>query len=508
MSLEEPFQTCEEPTDSMLETESFVKKVQKLCDSVGIRLTDQSESDTRKLHLEFAPNFPMRMVIELPHEIDSALFYGVVRTYGLPGDRSDYHDFISSIWAIGLRCVDCASVRLVDIPHPIVEGELYGRYLFFDTQPAIGFISIKTPDLEKVEEILWNSRRCAMLFSDLFLALGGDHDQEEYDGAGELAWASTVAKVLGLKLSFQKTLYNSRIKPDWSYYRRNDKGISAFKFDTAIIPFFPQTIFEESKTVEGVSGVLFISEKFQNVLPNDVFKTLSKLLKAYQQKLPKDLKVITDTMIVPIESHIFVITESGIVAIEGDCGLRAFLEEKSALRFKYQEISKFLHSAIEFEWNTKLDDEKFELLILELLQRERGVEWVRKVGHSSAADGERDIVAEWYLGPAPWQEANPQEPIVKRRVIVQCKAYRDPINLSKIPNVPVILDFHNANGYLLVAFPRITPQVVDYFKTVPVRQKFWSDWWTKSEIEERLRSNLDIARRYTELFRVTGEDIA
>jgi hypothetical protein len=138
-------------------------------------------------------------------------------------------------------------------------------------------------------------------------------------------------------------------------------------------------------------------------------------------------------------------------------------------------------------------------LILDLLNREPGVNWARRVGKSSATDGGRDILVDWVVGPAPWQDATPEESMIRRRVVVQCKAYTTSINLSKLPDIPQVLDLHNATGYMLIAFPQITPQVVDYMTRVPAQRKFWADWWTHAEIEDHLRSNLDITRRYRDL---------
>ena len=186
-------------------------------------------------------------------------------------------------------------------------------------------------------------------------------------------------------------------------------------------------------------------------------------------------------------------TSGGIVSLERECGYRAFSQERDNFRQRYQAASKMLFSSITFVWQEYLDDEQFESLILDLLNREPGVTWARKVGRASASDGGRDVIAEWYLDLAPWQEVTEQRAVARKRIIVQCKAYKDSINLSKLPNIPVIVDFHNAHGYLLVVFPRVTPQVIDYMTTVSARHKFWADWWTQVEIEDRLRTNLDIA---------------
>jgi hypothetical protein len=118
-----------------------------------------------------------------------------------------------------------------------------------------------------------------------------------------------------------------------------------------------------------------------------------------------------------------------------------------------------------------------------LLNREPGVRWVRRVGTSRASDCERDLIAEWLLRPAPWESATEDQALVCRRVVVQCKAYSGSVNRSKVGDVPGTVELHDANGYLLVAYPRITPQVVDYLTKVPAKRSIWADWWTQPEIE-------------------------
>jgi hypothetical protein len=56
--------------------------------------------------IDFSCNFPMWFRIDLDTEANAALLVGVVRTYGLVGDRTDYHDLISLLWASQLRSLN------------------------------------------------------------------------------------------------------------------------------------------------------------------------------------------------------------------------------------------------------------------------------------------------------------------------------------------------------------------------------------------------------------------
>jgi len=450
----------------------------------------------------------MWLDIEFAREAQSAVLTGMVRTLGLPGDRSDYHDLISLVWAACLRAADLASVRLIDIPHPFCEGELYGRYVVFDSQPAASYVTLLAPDYERLRLIMLVSACAARIFSALFVALGGDHESEEWDvGAGE-SWAKEVAQRLRFRLDHRFTLYNKRHRPGWSYFRRSDQGVVALRFDCPFSEFLPSAIVDTPPSIlEGESGYFVQSCSIKNYIPTQCLKRLAKVLLAYDADFKTALPSLgnENVLLLPIESHLICLTRSGILSLETECGYRQFLEEREKLLSRQQAISSVLFSDANFEWSEALDDERFELLILELLNREPGVVWARKVGHSTASDAGRDILAEWYLGPAPWQDATEDGVLERKRIVVQCKTSAGSINQSKVGSIAATVELHDAQGYLLVAFPRITPQVVDYMTRVPSRRRFWADWWTRPEIEDRLRKNLDIARRYEDL--VTLKDL-
>lgn len=120
------------------------------------------------------------------------------------------------------------------------------------------------------------------------------------------------------------------------------------------------------------------------------------------------------------------------MAIESEGGYRTFNDAEAPLRRRHQREAKILHSAIRFQWERRVDDDRFEELILDILNREPGVTWVRRVGASHASDGERDLIAEWYMPPAVWESATEDHALLRRRVVIQCKARSDSINRSKL----------------------------------------------------------------------------
>jgi hypothetical protein len=485
--------------------DKFRDLLAQLGKSAGMRVSQHTDRD--RLDLEFWRGAPLWIAVDIDSEARLASVYGVVRTFGLPGDRSDYHELISAIWAIGLRMANVASVRLVDIEHPVVRGELYGRYVVPDSQPSLLYISMDHPETKDLQGFLLASTWCAYVFSVLFRTLADDPDGEEYDDEEGREWATRVARALGLRLTSQSTSYNARIQPDWLYYHREDHGITAITFDTAIAPLFSEELLGPGTDVmDGETALMVRSSEIQNAIPHAALEKLGKVLKAYELDAKpgaRDLTAGEGTLIVPTESHLFCVTDAGIVSLRTECVRRRFgVERETALR-RHREVSRFLYREVAFEWQPKLNPARYEALILDLLKADDAVRWARQVGDINASDEDRDIVADWLLPPAPWEKAHEDAAFLqRRRVVVQCKARGRPVNFSHLPNIPMVLQYHDADAYLLVADPRVTKAVVNYFTTVPQREGFWADWWTRTEVEERLRICMEILPRYTDLVRV------
>jgi hypothetical protein len=464
-----------------------------------------------QVDIEFTRHFPMWLRIDVLPQEKRAFLYGIVRTVGLPGDKSDYHDLISLVWAAALRCREVASVRLVDIPHPVVPNELHGRFVLFDKQPAASFIQLDSPDYETYEQIFDASIVAASGFSAIYRSLEGDPDAEEWNVKGATEFAEELKRQLGYKAKKDSAKYNDRYNPNWSYWRLDSRGITVFSFDANLQPLIAmQLIGSNPQTLKSVDGGWLITGPLRNAVGKKTLSITSKLLRAVGENPPRELpllKMDVNFTVIPTESHLICTYDGGILAIVADCGYDRFVAERSALAERHRAESAVLFSGTRYVWKDRVDDDRFELLILDLLAREPGVHWARKVGRSRAADAGRDILADWYLGPAPWQKADPQTPITRKRVIVQCKALAHSISLSDVGDVPVFLDLHDAQGFLLVAHPALTPQLVDYMTRVPSQRGFWADWWTTSEIEDRLRANRDIALRYTDLFDIFDETV-
>jgi hypothetical protein len=485
-----------------LHLKRFLQSIRLIAQRSGFSLRQHTDPVAADIISASAPSFPGWIRLEFDEE--SVASVGVVRTVGLPGDRSDYHDLISLIWAGCLRALNIASVRIIDVPHPELPGELWGRYILFDGQPFAMPVTLSRPDYDLIEKILTGSRLAFQTFSIVYLACDGDPDKENCDGPGAEAWVMNINEALRLKAKESEELSNHRQNPTWRYFRRNDRRIVAFHLSVNLVELLPIDSPRRSwKCVESLKGYLMTSGNIQNVIPKRLVKALGRLAQVYGFIPKKSLMAYLargDVLtIVPTESHLICFARKGIFAFECESGRHGFMIERSLLLERHLTESEILFSSVGCRWASELDGDRFESLILDLLNREPGVQWARKVGCSSAADAERDILALWLLGPSRGEQPSEKRAMVPKIIVVQVKAYQTAINLSKVPDVPKILDLHAADGYLLVAFPRVTPQVVDYMTRVPQQRRFWADWWTQAEIEERLRTSLDVVKRYPDL---------
>ena len=93
---------------------SFIETLRAHASVLGLMVSRSDHVEgTPRVKLEFWPDAPLWLIVELDVDAGVAMFYGVIRTYGLTGDRSDYHEVISALWAVGLRTAGFASVRCV-----------------------------------------------------------------------------------------------------------------------------------------------------------------------------------------------------------------------------------------------------------------------------------------------------------------------------------------------------------------------------------------------------------
>jgi len=184
-----------------------------------------------------------------------------------------------------------------------------------------------------------------------------------------------------------------------------------------------------------------------------------------------------------------------------DCGIHAFNQARSRIQPRHTLERRFLFPPVTFTWEDAPDDDRFEELVLELLQVEPEICRARRTGSSRDGDQGRDLIIEW--DTIPLSSETPRAPggLVRRRVVGQCKASSKAVGKSQVHDIRDTVDRHEGTGYFLATSSWITNDLVSHLDILKQRGSIWTEWWTRAEIEVRLRRNSEIAARYTSIVR-------
>lgn len=161
-----------------------------------------------------------------------------------------------------------------------------------------------------------------------------------------------------------------------------------------------------------------------------------------------------------------------------------------------------LFTDMSFIWSEKIDGNEFERFVHAILLRESGVKRVRRVGTDNESDGGRDLMAVWRTLLPDQMLKSEQNPYIDRNIIVQCKAHKKAVNRRIFPAIRDTIEHYNADGYFIVVSSDLTTELTEHLEKLRNGGKYWVEWWTRSEIEDRLRANLDIVSRFPNIVQI------
>jgi len=189
-----------------------------LSEETGLLLSDRLPSSPN-ITLQFTPAFPLWLNVEIDEEEDIAFIYASVRAHGIDGDKSDYHDLLSAIFAVSLRLSNVASSRLLKIEMAdILPGEIYSCNIFFDKQPPTTFINLNQPDFASIRRLLEASVLAAWITSRVWSLSGEGQSEEGCSYDEESGWASKVGSSLRVKPGSKNADHYARRNPSWEYF--------------------------------------------------------------------------------------------------------------------------------------------------------------------------------------------------------------------------------------------------------------------------------------------------
>lgn len=432
---------------------------------------------------------------------ESHFIWGVVRTTGwtFEGDRTDIHDVLSLIWGGVLRAFGLGSVFLVDEPHVIVPGEIGARHLVFKQCPW------SLADNRFVTARKSMNAWSAFVFHLLDAVF--DWDRERDFSRPDLIYQAYEPKPpdeIARYLRFPNDIKVCRRSfPRWTYFASHDRGVTIItmpkirvsSLKAILTPFAP-------KTVKGETAYAMFANGIPNAVPYASEKRARKLLSLVNDRFD-------DLIILPLDSHCLFIGNKTIIALRGAYGREPFECERQAFISRRQSENQVFFSESVIVWQVPLVAGDFEKLCLDLLRREPGVIRAKPVGTANDRDGGRDILVDWDIPTPHAPKADDQSPDDKNeikfggtktlRVIAQVKSRLKTIGKNHVRDIRDTVEHYQADGFLLIAYPRISSALVDHLDTLGSQNKTRTDWWEISDIEERLRRHPDIAKRYPSL---------
>lgn len=432
-------------------------------------------------------------------------FYFWVRTnsWHYIDERTDIHDSVSVLLSGWCKINNGFASALYDVTHPVMPElssfEVYARYIVPSQIPQ-EYIDLTGKDtLSLYRHLIMEVWMFEKTFWNMF---GG-------------CPCAACKKALNLKYEFKNKLgkrlqtkidqifdevedYNLKDRqfPTWKYYRNFNKGISIIYSET--ISKFLRSLSSSKENIESVNGELLVEGFLRHFVPEKIKNDTHRIFKVLEHSQRKEINYLV------LENKIIAIGDRYSLVFDADSGLQSFKTERDILKNRHNKEYHLLFKPSEINWATKIDDSDFEDLIAELLRREPNVSHVRKVSHTNESDGKKDLIIDLKVLPNNYQklpeEINPYSII---KVIVQCKAYQKAVSKSDVTDIRDTIEDYNYNGFLLVVSSYTTRNLTEHLDKLRNKNQFWIDWWTKQEIEEKLKLHEDLLFKFPRVFTVS-----
>jgi hypothetical protein len=447
----------------------------------------------------------IKLQCDFPHGEDVVVPIVFIRTssWVYNGERTDLHDCISQLFGGFLRCTEPnISVALWDYPNPVayIEGELYARWLVIE-QPFRMSLALSEESLDTLVMFLVRIRafwECIMMCGGVTTDANGEPVLSS-DWRGCLPWARRMARIQGERLRDPGVQFNRRKTLTWNYYRSERKGVSLIwspPFCAGLHEYFKLLLDKHPRAFDSTNGKLISSTNgVANVIHAKDERRIKRLFSALNARHKQSY------ILVPLENSIVAFGRHHTLFVSTDCSRKAFEIEREKLLERHRRESNLLFPTVEFEWQERIDDEEFELLVRDMLNREPGMHRVRKAGHSRERDRGRDLLAEWVTTPRRQHEVDDLRTVrIPRSVVVQCKATSKKLGKGEVIDIRDTIEEHKADGFMVVTSSFLTGALVNHLELMRSEHRYFIDWWTRNEMEDRLKFYPDLVRRYKGVF--------
>jgi hypothetical protein len=451
---------------------------------------EESANGRFRIFTDHASGITLFLEVKSPTDFT---FYFLERTYDIlyNGDRTDVHVVMSLMFASFLREFNCEmSCSLFDIPHPVIDDEIWGRYIMPEQTPLLLGIT----DWNKLTDAISKIILSMAMWRELFWSIAGcpceeclkkdgiENNIREYDLPSELNHSEN-----GLLKSTTSLNSGNRSRPDWSYFYDMKSEITVTKSES--LSTFLEAIHNlsksKSKTVKGLNGKFVFQGELKNYLADSYIAEFKKLFKALKHKPSSE-----GFRIFPLENMIVSVSKPYIIALGRLCGIHKFKTERESLRNRHNRESELLFPVALFEWHEDTCPEQFEGLIKALLEREPNVVSVRKVSPINQGDVGRDLLIEWNIrNERIASKVHPPTSLIK--VVGQCKSSNKSVGKNKVLDIRDTVESHSAQGYFVAVSTQISAPLTKKLEDLQSKG-IWTEWWNRDDIEIRLSKNQDL----------------
>ena len=327
------------------------------------------------------------------------------------------------------------------------------------------------------------------------MACGWSDAEPAYESSGEVeGWAKEVSQAVDEELD-NRVKFNIRAAPNWLFYRSIHRNISILGSPNIVAAMEAMLCSEvPGSQIRAINRRLFVSDRVRSAAPLRAEQWARKVLGQL------DGGEIDRFLIVPVENRLIVSGGAHVIALTRDCGEQAFREERARVERRHRHEARVLFRPSRYVWKERIDADRFESFVQDLLVREPGVIRVRKVGRTRDPDRGKDLIADWLTPPsAGTLVPEKSAPTVPRKILVQAKGMKKSVGKKDVIDIRDMLDDHGASGYFLAVSSQITSDLTDHLDRMRDEGKYWVDWWNRIEIEERLNGHVDILARYPDL---------
>lgn len=429
---------------------------------------------------------------------EQEFYYPIIyfRTHFGLGERTDLHEIVPMVAMLFFRMSGKFSFRILGQHNEWsdIEDELYGTFIF-PSQPISERIRISSnDDIKELVGILLGFLLLQKKGVELFGVVEGEEQDYGWKGERLNSWVEKVKNAIG---SDVPCVYNERRNPSWYYFRSFSAGISVVKSETLprALRLLNEQYKDKHKTIDGVTGKLFMSGDIKNFVEKDNLKQAQRIIFALEGE--------SELLVIPHENIVYILGQEHIVAKVNNGGIDAFLDQKEMVMKRNAMENQILFADRRIKWKIKTRKESaiFEDLTLELLFREPYILSAKKVAPTNQGDNGRDIICEYNANFKELRVGRHQPSLEVGKLIVQCKTNLEDSKKQSIgkPDVDIadtVYDYE-PDAYLLVVNTQATRDLTEYLEKIKDRDKLrWVEWWNSFDVEERLRMNPDIMSRY------------